>query len=854
VRSVRALHSGWSVRSGGAASGADAESDAAGSGSAKSVGPVAATVPGCVHTDLMAAGVIPDPFIDDNETRLGWIGRIDWVYETSFTVDDLTAERHDLVCAGLDTVATVTLNGVEVGHTQNMHRGYRFDVRDTLRPGANDLRVEFASAYAYAEHLREVLGDRPSSYDEPYRFIRKMACNFGWDWGPTVVTAGIWQPIALESWSRGRLAQVVPQVSLAEPSHDALNRGSQAHSPIGARAGLVQVHLEVERTGNEPLTVTATICGVQATASVDESATLELAVDDPELWWPRGYGSQHLHSLRVELTDADGAVLDSWERRIGFRSVRVSTTPDEHGTPFTLIVNDTPVFARGFNWIPDDAFVTRVTRKRYARRLSDACEANANYLRVWGGGRYESDDFYDVADELGLMVGQDFLFACSAYPEEEPFASEVAAEAHEQVVRLASHPSLVLWTGNNENVWGWHDWGWQQPLAGRTWGAGFYFDLLPSTLAALDPTRPYWPSSPWSGSSQIHPNDPAYGTSHEWEVWNRVDYAHYRDAVPRFMAEFGFQAPPAYATLRRWLSDEPLARDSPGMTHHQKAQDGDGKLQRGLDAHLPAPGDFDDWHYLTQLNQARAVSLGVQHYRSHRPVCMGALVWQLNDNWPVTSWAAVDGDGRRKPLWHELRRVFADRLLTIQPRDGRLALIAVNETDAEWSGTAEVTRYTLDGARRAKHPVELRVAPRSSSVVALPSELMGVTTPDEVLRAEFDDRRAWWFFAEDRAIAYPPARFTATVAPAPSGFQVSVTAGTILRDLTLFPDRLDESSTVDTALVTLLPGETHTFMVYSRQALDPVALTSRPVLRCVNDIVPNGGAVGGGAVLGDGAS
>jgi beta-mannosidase len=756
---------------------------------------VPATVPGCVHTDLLAAGLIPDPFQDTNENDLTWIGRRDWVYETTFTVEHPEAPRIDLACAGLDTVATLTLNGVELGHTQNMHRAYRFDVRDALRPGANTLTVAFESAYAYAERVEAELGHRPGAYAEPYPTIRKMACNFGWDWGPTVVTAGIWQPIALESWSGGRLAEVVP------------------HVRVDGDTGLVHVQLQVERTTAE-LHVAVSVGEVQtATPIADDSASVELRVDGVRRWWPRGYGEQPLYPLRVELKAADGTVLDVWERRIGFRSVRVDTTPDEHGTPFTLVVNDTPIVVRGFNWIPDDAFVTRVTRGRLAARLGQAADANANYLRVWGGGRYESHDFYDLADELGLLVGQDFLFACAAYPEEDPIGTEVAAEARYQVGRLASHPSLVLWTGNNENIWGYWDWGWPEPLAGRTWGEGFYFDVLPSIVDDVDPTRPYWPGSPWSGRKDIHPNDPAHGTTHEWTVWNQVPYSHYRDKVPRFMAEFGFQAPPTYATLRRWLSDEPLTPDSPGMIHHQKAGDGNAKLQRWLEtAGLPVPRDFDEWHFLTQVNQARAVSLGVQHYRSHFPVCMGTLVWQLNDNWPVTSWSAVDGAGRRKPLWYELRRVFADRLLTIQPRGDGLALIALNDTASAWTGSVSLA----DGSS-----VPIDVPPRSSASVPLAG--------GGLLRATLDDAVAWWF-----PDALPPAVFDTAVEPVDDGYLVHVTAGSVVRELTLFSDRLDPLSTVDSALVNLLPGEAHTFHVGTAQTLDPGALTRPPVLRCVN--------------------
>ncbi|WP_435588549.1 glycoside hydrolase family 2 protein [Micromonospora chalcea] len=808
------LHEGWTLR---AEPGPAVPPEIAGTA-------VPATVPGCVHTDLLAAGLIPDPYLDDNENRLTWIGRTDWVYETTFGWQPGDEERVDLVCAGLDTVATVTLNGVEVGRTENQHRSYRFDVRALLRPDGNTLAVRFDSPYRYAEAHRDRLGDRPNAYPEPFHFIRKTACNFGWDWGPTLVTAGIWRDIGLHAWSTARLASVRPIVTVVDG------------------VGRVELHAEVERTGDEPLTVRATVAGVTAEVPVpagEPTAVVTFAVADPALWWPIGYGDQPRYDLDATLHAADGRELDAASRRIGFRSVRLDTTPDAHGTPFALHVNDVPVFVRGVNWIPDDAFPNRVTRERLAQRFGQAAGAHVNLLRVWGGGRYESDDFYDLADETGLLVQQDFLFACAAYPEEEPFRTEVEAEAREQVTRLAGHPSLVLWTGNNENIWGWHDWDWREPLAGRTWGRGYYLELLPAVVGELDPTVPYWPGSPWSGSEEIHPNDPAHGTTHIWDVWNTDDYTRYRDYVPRFVAEFGYQAPPAYATLRRALSDDPLAHDSPGMTHHQKAADGDGKLRRGLDAHLPPPADFDDWHYLTQLNQARAIQLGVEHFRSHRPVCAGTVVWQLNDCWPVTSWSAIDGDGRRKPLWYALRRAYADRLLTVQPRDGRPALVAVNETAQAWRGPATVTRLTVTGEPRAKTSVDLDVPAYSSVVVELPAEL---ARPDdgraELLVADAGDaaERALWFFAEDRDVRWPAAQWDAAVEPVDGGRRVRVTARTVLRDLTLFPDRLDPSAQVDAALVTLLPGESVVFTVSTTCPLDAEALTSRPVLRCVNDL------------------
>jgi beta-mannosidase len=812
MHELRLLHEGWTVQ---AAGGPPGTAPAA---------PVPATVPGCVHTDLLAAGVIDDPYLDDNETRVAWIGHTDWVYESVFDAADLgRPDRVDLVAAGLDTVATVTLNGVEAGRTANMHRSYRFDVRGAIRPAGNRLRVRFESAYAYAGRVREQVGERPAAYPEPFPYLRKMACNFGWDWGPTLVTAGIWQPIGLATWSVARLAEVRPVVT------------------VDGDTGRVAVRVTVERAAPVPLAVSATMADRTAIVTIPAGATgVEVTVElpYPKLWWPRGYGQPHRYDLNVTLRGPDAAVLDTWRRRIGFRTVALDTGPDADGSRFVLRVNDTPIYVRGVNWIPDDAFVTRVDRARYAERLRQACGAGVNYLRVWGGGRYESEDFYDLADGLGLLVGQDFLFACAAYPEEEPLASEVAAEAREQVARLMPHPSLVLWVGNNENIWGWHDWGWAPALGGRSWGEGYYLRLLPSIVAELDPTRPYWPGTPYSGDPGRHPNDPAHGTTHIWDVWNTHDYRHYRAYRPRFVAEFGFQAPPAYATLRRAVRDEPLAPDSPGVAHHQKAVDGNGKLARGLAGHFPPPRGFDDWHWATQLNQARAIAFGIEYFRSLRPLCTGTVLWQLNDDWPVISWSAVDGDGRRKPMWYALRRAYADRLLTIQPLDGGLAAVAVNDGGAVWRAEFEVVRLAFTGEPRAKTAIGVQVPPGAAVTVPLPPDVARADDPAaELILADSGAGRALWFFAEDVDLRYPAAEFEVAVRPAAARLAVEVTARTLVRDLALFPDRLDPQATVDDQLVTLLPGETATFTVDTDRKLDPAALASPPVLRCANDLL-----------------
>ncbi len=552
--------------------------------------------------------------------------------------------------------------------------------------------------------------------------------------------------------------------------------------------------------------------------------------------------------MRVDLT-AEGSTVDSWDGQTGFRTVVLDTTPDEHGTPFRFVINGRPVFVRGVNWIPDDCFPHRVDHDRYASRLAQAKDAGANLLRVWGGGIYESEDFYRLCDQLGLLTWQDFLFACAAYPEEEPLRGEVVAEAREAVTRLAPHPSLVLWNGSNENIWGWHDWGWPERLGEASWGLGYYLDVLPGLVAELDPTRPYLPSSPWSLSADIHPNDPDHGCVHVWDVWNERDYTAYRDYVPRFVAEFGFQGPPTWSTLTRAVSDKPLTPDSPGLLVHQKAADGMGKLARGLAGHFPEPAGTDDWFWATQLNQARAVSLGITHFRSWQPRCAGTIWWQLNDCWPVVSWAVVDGDARRKPAWYALRRGYADRLVTIQPRAAGLAVVVVNDTDQPLTDTLQLTRRSFTGAVLAAAEVAVSVPARASHTAPVPPHLATPgTASTELLVADGTAEgvdRALWFFAPDTDLALPVPDLAVSAVAAPDGYRVHVTAGALVRDLALLADRVSANATVDDMLVTLLPGESVTFAVRTTARVDPAEFTAPEVLRNANQLVTRPAAARG---------
>ncbi|NKE60290.1 glycoside hydrolase family 2 protein [Lentzea sp. PSKA42] len=786
---------------------------------------VPAAVPGSTHLDLLASGLITDPFLDQAETELTWMHRADWHYSTTFLAAAVTpGQRVDLVFDGLDTIATVELNGHVLGHTANMHRSYRFDVRQFLVDGGNDLTVSFSSALAHAEKVEAALGPRAHVNAHPFNMIRKMACSFGWDWGPDLQTAGIWRPVRLERWHTARLAQVRPVVTV---------------SPDGT--GHVELHTDVEWTAasRESLTLQIAVGSCEHTVVVpagQETVVARVDVPDVELWWPTGYGSQPLYDLEVVLR-GQSATIDRTTRRIGFRTITVDTTPDEIGTPFTVVVNDKPVFVKGANWIPDDHFLTRITRDRLAQRVDQAVAAHVNLLRVWGGGIYESDDFYDVCDERGVLVWQDFPLACAAYPEEEPVRGELEAEARENVARLMPHASLALWNGGNENLWGFADWGWPWQLEGRTWGLGHYTELLPKIVAELDPTRFYCPSSPYSPVPGLHPNDENHGTRHDWQVWNEVDYTHYRDHVPRFCSEFGFQGPPAWATLTRWIHDQPLTPASPSFLTHQKAEDGNGKLDRGLAAHLPVPKSFPDWHWAAQLNQARAVGFGIEHFRSWWPRTAGAVVWQLNDCWPVTSWAAIDSEERLKPLWYGLRHAFAPRILTFQPRDGRFVLIAVNDHDEPWDAHLTLDRQTFRGVTLHLTRLRRTVPPRSVVVLDLDEALQQPVNDDaEVMVATTADARAILPFRPDFELSYAPRPLVAQAEAVDGGYEVEVRAESFAQDVAILADRVAPDAVVDDMLVPMLAGEVRVFHIRTDAVVDPAAFTDPLVLRCANDL------------------
>jgi beta-mannosidase len=790
---------------------------------------IAAHVPGSVHTDLLAAGLIPDPYLDGNEAAVSWIGCTDWQYSTRFFWDLHPDELVELAFAGLDTIAEIRLNGTFLGSTQNMHRSYRFAAGPLLADGENILVVQFSAPIPYGDAASLELGYRPHANRHPYNAIRKMACSFGWDWGIDTSTSGIWKPVTIESYCVARIESARPVASVNEDG-------------VG---GSIAVHVKVARAADTELELSITVEGHSASLRLESGQTeTNLTVDLPQVerWWPRGYGEQRLYDLVVTLKG--GAPVDRSHRvdlvnkRVGFRTVHLDMTPDEIGTPFVILVNDRPIYVKGANWIPDDAFPHRVDRERYARRIEQAEFAGLNLIRVWGGGIYEAEDFYDLCDERGLLTWQDFLLACAAYAEEEPLYSEFEAEAREAVARIGAHPSMVIFNGNNENVWGHADWNWPLRLDGKTWGAKYYYELFPSIVAELAPQVGYTPSSPFSPNNADTPNDPLNGTMHIWDLWNQKDYPHFRDYAPRFVAEFGWQGPPTWATLTESITDNPLTPESPGMLVHQKATDGNNKLTDGLLSHFPMPSTMEDWHWAMSLNQAVAIKTAVEYFRSLTPYCSGSIVWQLNDCWPVTSWAAVDGYGRAKPLLHALRQAHQNRLVTVQPHTEGLRVVVINDTDTKWTSALTMTRYDYAGVACASEEIAVKIPPRGVMRVPIPAPVASAgQSASELIRASVDNHVGNWFFSDYRDSQLPEAKLTFELEQTEGGYLLTARAHTLVRDLTVLVDKVVPDACVDVALITLLPGESVNFSITTDHPIFFEDLTSPGVTRSANQLI-----------------
>lgn len=756
-----------------------------------------ATVPGCVHTDLMRNKLIDDPFYRDNEPKLQWIGKTDWEYQTSFNVtpEILNHKNLELVFEGLDTYADVYLNDTLVLKADNMFRTWRVDAKPALKIGGNTLRIRFRSPInEILPVMAKMSYQLPAVNDQGEKtspFTRKAPYQYGWDWGPRFVTSGIWRPVSLEAWDTARIESLRVVQNRLEPANAQLTAEVEAVS-----SGDTDAIVVIENLTDKSAPVRQPVKLVAGTNKV----TVNFTISKPRLWWPNGMGAHPLYDLRARLV-IGGREIDEAVTRTGLRTLELRQQPDKDGKTFTFIINGVPVFAKGANWIPADSFPTRMTRERYRQLLESARDSNMNLLRVWGGGIYESDDFYRLCDEMGLLVWQEFMFACSMYPGDQAFLDNVRAEAIDNVKRLRNHPSIVIWCGNNEVETAWQHWGWKQNLPASLWDdyKKIFHGVLPEVIAAYDPTRPYWPSSP-SSNLEDDPDSQRMGDVHYWEVWHAAKpFTEYEKQHPRFMSEYGFQSFPQIETVNAYTISSDHDIQSSVMMAHQKHPRGNQLIREYMLREYAEPKDFESFLYVSQVLQAEGIKVGAEHLRRIMPHNMGSLYWQLDDCWPVASWSSIDYYGRWKALEYYARRFYNDLLISPHVENDNLNLYVVSDRTQAVPAEIKMSLMDFDGHVLTNNSKGVTIAPlQSNSYLSIPVNtlLQGRESRNVFLYCELvvDGKVVSsnkYFFEPYKKLSMPKPSITSDVMPTRDGFKISLVSDKFARAVYLSASEAD---------------------------------------------------------------
>lgn len=681
-----------------------------------------AKVPGTVHQDLLNHNRIPNPFYGMNEEAVQWVENEDWMYRTSFVVNEQQLSRDAAVLEmdGLDTYADVFLNGALILRSDNMFVGHKIEVKPVLRKGVNQLLVRFRSPVKEVLPQLQTNGfDYPASNDHsPWRtsvYTRKAPYSYGWDWGIRLATCGIWRPVRLVFSDVARIEDYyVCQDVVTQAKADVDNRLEINNVTSSTVSALLKVDYHYSDSDTKEIKKQIELRPGANTVS------LPVSIEKPHLWMPNGWGEPSLYKFTASLS-VDGVEIAKQERNVGLRTVRVVMDDDEYGKSFYFVVNGKPMFAKGANFIPDDALLPNVTPERYKRIFEDVKAANMNMLRVWGGGIYEDDEFYDEADRNGILIWQDFMFACSSYPHDPQFVGRVEAEAEYNIKRLRGHASLAMWCGNNEIYEAMRYWGWQrkysaEAFAGMERGYDVLFrGLLPKMVERLDNGRFYMHSSPYE-ANWGRPDSWKTADSHNWGTWHgRKPFESFDTDVPRFMSEYGFQAFPEMKTIRTFAEEKDFELESPVMNVHQKADIGNALIKQTMGLYYKVPEKFEDLVYVGLVLQGQGMRHGIEAHRRNRPYCMGSLFWQLNDSWPVVSWSGIDYYGNWKALMYQSKRAFAPILINaIKEGDDVCVYLVSDELQDRDDVRLDVELMDFDGKAHGKWTQSGMLAANSS--------------------------------------------------------------------------------------------------------------------------------------------
>ncbi len=822
----------------------------------------AASVPGTIHTDLIQNKIIEDPYFRLNERAVQWVDKEDWIYETTFTVpkEILNKQNINLTFYGLDTYADVYLNGKKVLEADNMFREWKLSVKDLITNSENTLRVYLhspikrtmeicdSSAIKYKGTDASDLSQIGGVFDKKLSpYVRKAGYHFGWDWGPRIVTSGIWRPIVLEGWDNSRIENV--QIV----QHDVSSKSATINAIVEVISSENRLNKKVQifDDSNNRLLGESNIDLQKGLTKVK----VDFVMKNPKLWWSNGLGEPHLYNLKIQLL-SDGKEEDSHSEKIGIRSIKVVRQPDSLGMDFHFEVNGIPVFAKGANFIPCDIFLPRIAKETYRQTILDAANTHMNMLRVWGGGIYEDNYFYDLCDEHGILVWQDFMFACKTYPAEGAFMENIRQEAIDNIRRLRNHASLAIWCGNNEIMealihWGDNAKGWldeyrqkNPAFADTMWNQ--YYNLfhvvLPNTIEEYDPSTFYLPSSPFTDMKATH--NQAMGDMHYWTAWSKMLPINVFDTVrARFFSEYGFQSFPNFESVKRYAPEE---RDwdinSEVMMWHQRGgSTANKRIETCMEYDYGKAKDFESMLYMSQLLQGDAMKIAMESHRRNMPFCMGSLYWQINDCWPVASWASRDYYGTWKAQHYFTRKAYDDILVSSTQKDDTLLVYVVSDRLADFKADLSVKIITFDGKEINKVVKTIEVPKNSSTkMLSLPiKDLLKGTSKDNIVVATNLTEKSGkkyennYFLLRQKEMQFPSVTYSKSIKAISGGFELSLSTTSFARGVFISVD--DIAATFSDNFVDILPNQPKSIII--KTSLSKDALEKKLKTKSLSDSV-----------------
>ena len=735
-----------------------------------------ASVPGNIFTDLLSHKVIEDPFIKTNEEKVQWVSKKDWEYKTNFSLSEeiLNKKNIELNFEGLDTYAKIYINGNYQLNTDNAFKRYTISLKDIPMYKSNELKIVF-------ENIGSI--ENPAKLNSKYKlpegkriYTRKAQFQYGWDWGPKLNTLGIWKPITLKAWDDLKFENIYIR-----------------QKEIDKDKALLSVEIIIESKDDRNIQLFTKINKEIISSNISlkkgkHTYKVPIEIINPKLWWTHNLGNPYLYNFNFQLI-SDGKIKDEKSIKKGIRTIKLIAKKDTIGESFYFELNGKPVFMKGANYIPQNNFQNKVTNQHYEKLLSDVVESNMNMLRVWGGGIYENDIFYDICDEKGILVWQDFMFACAMYPGSIEFLANVKEEAKQQIKRLRNHTSIALWCGNNENAEGWRRWGWQAKRTKKEkeeiWNdyLAVFDTILPKSVAKLSETN-YWETSPKYGRG--NPKYQMEGDAHDWWVWHDgYPFEHFEKNVPRFMSEFGFQSFPSFETINYINQNDTINLKTDAIKLHQKHAKGFQLIEEYMNRNYKISKNEEDYVYVSQLLQAKGIVMGIEAHRRAKPTNMGSLYWQLNDCWPSISWSSIDYFGQWKALQYKAKNAFKNLLISSTIEKNKVKIFVINDTFNPIQGNLKVTLIDFYGKEIWKDSKEIQVLENSSKPY-FNFSLESIKSESSVLITEFKNQQSVFFFTKPKDLNLPKGIIKKVVSKTKNGFSIILTSDVLQKDMFLF--------------------------------------------------------------------